>query len=99
VSYEGYDERITSRLPDISIHGMFINTAKKLPEGAVLNLQFRLDLTGAEIHTRGEVRYFLPGVGVGVEFVDISQQAIRTIEREIKLCNKKRVQRAEKKSV
>jgi hypothetical protein len=90
VDYEGFNEPVSSRPPDISTRGMFINTARRFPEGAVLNLQFRLDLTGAEIHTRCEVRYFLPGVGVGVEFVGISPDAIRTIEKEIKLRNKKR---------
>jgi hypothetical protein len=90
VDYEGFNEPVSSRPPDISTRGMFINTARKFPEGAVLNLRFRLDLTGAEIHTRCEVRYFLPGVGVGVEFVGISQESIRTIEREMKLHNNKR---------
>ncbi len=93
VNYEGFNEPIKSRPPDISTRGMFINTPRRFPEGAVLNLQFRLDLTCAEIHTRCEVRYFLPGVGVGVEFVGISQEAISAIEQEIKLRNKKRRKR------
>jgi hypothetical protein len=55
----------------------------------VLNLKFRLALTGAEIQTRCEVRYCLPGVGVGVEFVGISPQDVSEIEREIELCQGK----------
>jgi PilZ domain len=94
IEYEGYSEPVNTRPPDISIHGMFINTTRKLPEGAVLNLRFRLDLTDAEIHTRCEVRYFLPGVGVGVEFVGISPEAIHSIQEEIKLSNKKRVRKS-----
>jgi hypothetical protein len=63
---------------------MFFNTTRIFPEGAILNLRFRLALTGAEIQTRCEVRYCLPGVGV--EFTGMSDAAVRKIEREIKLC-------------
>ena len=72
---------------------MFFNTATRFPEGAVLNLRFRLALTGAEIRTRCEVRYCLPGVGVGVEFIGISPEAVRKIEREVQLCKRPRLRR------
>jgi hypothetical protein len=85
VSYEGFSEDIITRPPDVSTRGMFINTSRKFPEGAVLNVNFRLTLTGVEIHSRCEVRYCLPGVGVGVEFVDISPESVRAIGKEIKL--------------
>ena len=35
------------------------------------------------IQTRGEVRYCLKGVGVGVEFVGISPESVQAIEDEI----------------
>jgi hypothetical protein len=85
VTYEGYSEDVALRPPDISTRGMFINTTCNFPEGAVLNVHFRLGQTGAEVNTRAEVRYCLPGVGVGIEFVDISEEAVRAIEREIGL--------------
>ena len=34
---------------DVSVHGMFINTSRSFPEGAVLNLKFLLSLSGVEI--------------------------------------------------
>lgn len=83
VSYEGQDERIVVKPPNLSTGGMFINTARSFPEGAVLNLRFGLLLTGAEVATRCEVRYCRPGVGVGVQFVGLSAQAKRLIEQEI----------------
>lgn len=86
VHYEGHTEEIAARPPDISPHGMFINTSRRFPEGAILNLRFRLSLSGAEIEARGEVRYCLEGVGVGVEFVGLPPEAVRAIEEEIKLC-------------
>jgi PilZ domain len=85
VSYEGFSEDIVTRPPDVSARGMFINTSRKFPEGAVLNVNFRLALTGVEIRSRCEVRYCLPGVGVGVEFVEISPESVRAIEEEVKL--------------
>lgn len=85
VSYEGHSEDIVTRPPDISTRGMFINTTRTFPEGAVLNVRFRLALSGCEVHSRAEVRYCLAGVGVGVEFIDISQDSVQAIEREIEI--------------
>jgi hypothetical protein len=86
LNYEGHSEEVAARPPDVSPRGMFINTAQNFPEGAVLNLKFLLALSGAEIQTRCEVRYCLKGVGIGVEFVGISPDAVAEIEREIELC-------------
>jgi len=97
VSYEGFSEDIVTRPPDVSARGMFINTSRKFPEGAVLNVNFRLALTGVEIRSRCEVRYCLPGVGVGVEFVEISPESVRAIEEEVKLGNSRTEKRKSQK--
>jgi hypothetical protein len=85
VTYEGHSEDIVTRPPDISTKGMFINTTRVFPEGAVLNVRFHLALSGFEVRSRAEVRYCLAGVGVGVEFVDISRECVRAIEHEIEI--------------
>src|ERR1035437_9181476 len=85
--YEGFEEDITVRPPDLSPHGMFVNTGKQYPEGAVLKLRFRLPRTGILIQTRCEVRYCLKGVGVGVEFVEMSPEYVHAIDEEIGLQN------------
>lgn len=90
VSYEGCDEEISVRPPDLSLHGMFISTGRIFPEGAVLNLRFQLAHSGATVETRGEVRYCLPGVGVGVEFIGVSREAEREIAWEIERQMKER---------
>ncbi len=90
VKYEGADDPVVTRVPDISTGGMFINTPRKFPEGAVLDLRFRLEYTGAEVQTRGEVRYCLPGVGVGVEFIGIPESALRAILQEIRSATRAR---------
>lgn len=86
--YEGFEEDIRVRPPDLSPHGMFINTGTEYPEGAVLKLRFRLSRTGVLIQTRCEVRYCLKGVGVGVEFVALPPESVRAIEREIGVVTK-----------
>lgn len=88
VTYEGRSEEIALKPPDISTRGMFVNTTHNFPEGAVLNVQFRLGHSGVQISSRAEVRYCLPGVGVGIEFVDISPDAIKAIENEVELGNR-----------
>jgi|SRR5579871_4822791 len=82
VTYEGHSENIATHPPDLSTRGMFINTNRIFPEGAVLNVRFRLANSGTEIESRAEVRYCLPGVGLGVEFIDISASAARAIAEE-----------------
>jgi hypothetical protein len=83
LNYEGRTEEINVRPPDLSSHGMFVNTTREFPEGAVLKLRFRLFKSGIVIETRCEVRYCLKQVGVGVEFIDISPENVQAIENEI----------------
>ncbi len=82
IVYEGASLDLPVRAPDISIQGMFINTAQKFPEGAVLRICFRLSRTNFLVTARGEVRYCLPGVGIGVEFIALPEDAQRAIEEE-----------------
>jgi PilZ domain len=81
--YEGRFEAVPIRPPDISVQGMFIQTVHHLAEGAVLKVRFRLARSRHEVQARAEVRYCLPGVGVGVEFVNISPEDREAIEKEL----------------
>jgi len=84
MNYEGNGENIPLRPPDISLHGMFVNTSTHFPEGTIVNLRFRLTRSNAEVQTHGEVRNCLPSIGIGVEFVGIRPEAVRAIDREIR---------------
>jgi hypothetical protein len=86
--YEGFEEDVSVRPPDLSPHGMFINTRTDYPQGAILKLRFRLARSRVLVETRCEVRYCLRGVGVGVEFVAISPESVRAIEEEIGLATR-----------
>jgi hypothetical protein len=87
--YEGFEEDVSVRPPDLSPHGMFINTRLDYPQGAILKLRFRLARSGVLIETRCEVRYCLRGVGVGVEFVAIPPESVKAIEDEIGLAGQR----------
>jgi len=54
VTYEGHSESVVTRPPDLSTHGMFVNTRRDFPEGAVLNGRFRLGQSDVEISARAE---------------------------------------------
>jgi hypothetical protein len=78
----GYE--IMIRPPDISSHGMFVNTSTHFPEGTVVNFRFRLTRSNAAVQTRGEVRNCLPGIGIKIEFVGLGVEFVRAIEKEVR---------------
>ena len=82
VVYEGFGRHVEVRAPDLSTQGMFINTPQVFPEGTVLKIRFRLGHSGKMIQTRAEVRYCLPSVGVGVEFIDLPEEMRAAIAEE-----------------
>ena len=83
VVYEGATEEISVHPPDLSIRGMFIHTPRVFPQGSVLKVRFRLRRADFEVNVRAEVRHCKPGIGVGVEFLDLSREAALAIEKEI----------------
>jgi hypothetical protein len=93
VTYEGRSEVFAIHPPDISPAGMFINTTANFPEGTVLKVQFRLAKSDHPIDVRCEVRYCLPGVGVGIEFLNLPLRDQKAIRDEIRIPAKKRARR------
>lgn len=89
VSYEGRKQNFAARPPNLSAKGMFINTSSKFPEGAILNVHFRLGLSRTDVHARCEVRHCDPGIGIGVEFIEMPDTELHKILREIHLWNAK----------
>lgn len=59
----------TSRVRDISVGGVFIETKKTLPVDATVELNFLVEDGG--IVAKAAVRYVLPGVGVGLQFKNV----------------------------
>lgn len=88
LTYEGDTEVLALRQPDISPRGMFISTATRFPEGAVLKLTFRLARSNHALSVRAEVRYCLLGVGIGVEFIGMSAEDQQAVRDEIRSATK-----------
>jgi hypothetical protein len=93
MTYEGDTEVLALRQPDISSRGMFISTAARFPEGTVLKLSFLLTRSNHAVNVRGEVRYCLPGVGVGIEFVGMAPEDQKAIREEIRAATGRRPRR------
>lgn len=96
--YEGEVCEIPIRPPDLSAHGMFVNTTTHFPEGAVVKLRFRLTGLNVEVQTRCEVRYCLPGTGIGVEFVGLEAEAAQAIQTELRSMSRPRHPKGPRKS-
>ncbi len=80
VMYEGCDRHIEVSSPDVSARGMFIRTPQVFPIGASISVRLRLRHSGRVVHLRGEVRYCLEGLGIVVEFKELSSEARTEIE-------------------
>jgi hypothetical protein len=93
LTYEGRSEAVTAHPPDVSSKGMFINTTAHFPEGSALKLSFRLSRSNHRVETRCEVRYCVPGLGVGVEFIGIAPSDQKAIGDELQAIKKKRRRR------
>jgi hypothetical protein len=72
-----------TRPPDLSPDGMFVNTPLAFTAGAILQLRFDLVCTGAVVEARGKVRYWIPGVGLGVKFIDLPGACRDAIKKEL----------------
>jgi Tfp pilus assembly protein PilZ len=88
IMYDGVTDWVEVRSPDLTPDGMFINTSREFRQGAHMKLRFELLQTGAVIQVMGDVRYCLPGVGVGVEFVNLPGCARAAIEKELERMQK-----------
>ena len=70
--------RITTRINDISLTGMFIDSMTSFAVGAVLKLKFRVK--DQLIEALGEVRSSMPHVGMGVRFINLNAEQTAVLE-------------------
>ena len=82
VFFDGKDVTGIASTKDISVGGFYMNTQATLPEGATLLVRIPLD-AGKQIVANAEVVYSNPARGVGVRFVDLSEENRVLIEREL----------------
>ena len=70
--------RITTRINDISMTGLFIDSMTSFAVGRVLKMKFRVK--DRLIETLGEVRYSMPQVGMGVRFINLNAEQTALLE-------------------
>jgi hypothetical protein len=68
---------------DISLDGMFIETSHPLAVGSRLNLRFNLEEHEPILQLVAEVTYEVGKLGVGVQFVSATPEALRRIENYV----------------
>jgi c-di-GMP-binding flagellar brake protein YcgR len=83
ICIEGQKNPIKPKTLDISTSGMFLNTEYLLPEGTTLEVSFTLPITHHKINARAEVRHALAGQGIGIKFIQISEEDRKAIKREM----------------
>ncbi|HVF90885.1 MAG TPA: DUF4388 domain-containing protein [Blastocatellia bacterium] len=64
--------RLSTRINDLSVTGVFIDSMTCFSVGSILKLRFRV--RDAMVETEGEVRYSMPQVGMGVRFVNLKPE-------------------------
>jgi hypothetical protein len=82
VQYEGAGIRAETRISDISLSGVYIDTMSPLPVGARLRLRFVLT-KGASISVEGAVVHSEPGIGMGIAFTSLEPEDAKLIEAEL----------------
>ncbi|HSE32330.1 MAG TPA: PilZ domain-containing protein [Pyrinomonadaceae bacterium] len=81
VFFNGQDSTGVASTKDISLGGLYMNTRAEVPEGETLMV--RIPIGKQEIVCSAEVVYRNPGLGLGIRFLDLSDEARATLEREI----------------
>ena len=67
---------------DLGARGAFINVVVGLPAGSMIEVAF--DLPSKEVvKVAASIRYVLPGLGMGVEFMEVGEAESRALERFI----------------
>ncbi|HLF87193.1 MAG TPA: PilZ domain-containing protein, partial [Nitrospiria bacterium] len=66
---------------DISEGGMFIYTHVQIPKGKMIELNFTLDEGGPPIKTQACVQFVQEGVGIRVEFTNLSPVNIERLKK------------------
>ncbi len=63
---------------DLSETGMYLYTSKQYVEGSTIEASFMLN--GKEINVRAKVVHSQPGIGLGVHFVEVKEETLKTIK-------------------
>ena len=69
---EGCDVKTWATFTDISLHGCYVEAQATYPVGTVLHM--KLEAGGVRVETKGNVRVSYPYLGMGIAFIEVSEQ-------------------------
>jgi hypothetical protein len=81
VFFDGQDSTGVASTKDISLGGLYMNTKADVPEGE--QLMVRIPFGKREIVCTAEVVYRNPGLGLGVRFLDLSDDSRAMLNQEL----------------
>jgi hypothetical protein len=73
MSEDGTDAHTWATFTDISLHGCYVEAQSAYPKGTALHI--KLEAHGVRVETQGTVRVSYPYLGMGIAFVDTSQES------------------------
>ena len=82
VHFDGQDSTGVASSKDISLGGLYMNTQADVPRGGKLII--RIPVADKDIVCTAEVVYKNPGLGLGVRFLDLSDEARALLEQELR---------------
>jgi uncharacterized protein (TIGR02266 family) len=83
VTYEGVGVQAETRISDISVTGVYMETMSPVPVGSNLKLTFALP-DGYVVHTEGVVVHSQSQIGIGIEFTTLQREDARRIRQFIR---------------
>ncbi len=66
---------------DVSVGGLFLLAKKGYPAKSDIFLSFHLSPTDPVVSCRATVAYAVPGVGIGIEFVNLGEKARQALQK------------------
>jgi len=69
---EGCEVRSWASFTDISLHGCYVEAQATYPAGTILHM--KLETNGVRLETKGNVRVNYPYLGMGIAFVEMSEE-------------------------
>jgi hypothetical protein len=75
----GRNEVLVTR--DVSVGGLFISTKTPLPLESVAGIFFSVGYSSHSISCKGKVVYSMPGMGMGIEFMDLKDESRQMLQK------------------
>lgn len=75
----GREDLLVTR--DVSVGGLFLLGKQNYPAQAEVSLSFRLSPTDPPLSCRGQIVYAVRGVGLAVQFTDLSEDAKQALQK------------------